>query len=358
LGGYNFNKYKSEPTKVKEQTINLKSKHDISDILNKAKIISEAQCYSRDKVNCTPDDINATTLPDIVLDDFSNTSITTKIYFEDELLKLNMHGHIAVNRASRHDAVTIKLEYAPENHKKHIILIGKTLTYDSGGLSIKPTSSMVNMKSDKAGGMAVLGIMKAISELNSEYKITAYLGVAENMLDGAAYKPGDVLTMKNGKTVNVQNTDAEGRITLFDQICLAEEENPDFDEMYTLATLTGSAVSQFDGATAAVGFNDKLKMNIIKNGNDAGEIIMNAEFHDNMLDGVKDTMADLTNTGTPNMGCQKAGLFLTYALKDTSKNKFLHLDIAGSAFIDKPFGSNIPGATGSMVRTFINYLAK
>ena len=163
--------------------------------------------------------------------------------------------------------------------------------------------------------------------------------------------------MKNNKTVKINNTDAEGRIVLFDNLCLAQEENKNFDTLTSIATLTGSAVLQFGKeAGALVGFNDKLKRKVQKSGGKQGEIFMDAAFHKYMLDGVNDEVADLSNTGTPNMGCQKAGLFLTNSIKKKNKKKYIHLDIAGPAFIDKPFGSNSKGATGFGVRSLINFI--
>jgi leucyl aminopeptidase len=288
--------------------------------------------------------------------DFDDT-VDIKIYRGKDLKTLNMNGHLAVNRASRHEALTIKLTFTPKNYKKHYVFVGKGLTYDSGGLSIKPGNHMTTMKADKAGAMTVWGLMKYIKENPSEIKnkVTVYMGVAENMIDGSAYKPDDILTMKNGKTVHVKNTDAEGRLVLFDNLCLAEEENKDITAIYSLATLTGAAVYQFgDEAAGMVGFNDKMKKEIKKIGNKTGEIFMDAEFHKYMLDGVNDTTADLSNTGTPNQGCQKAGLFLTNALTKKTKKKYLHLDIAGPAFVKKGFGSNPENATGFGVRTLIS----
>jgi leucyl aminopeptidase len=163
--------------------------------------------------------------------------------------------------------------------------------------------------------------------------------------------------MMNGKTVHIKNTDAEGRVVLFDNLCLAEKENPHLDEIYTFATLTGAAVSQFGNEAAGmVGFNDKMKRKIKKVGETEGEIFCDAEFHKFMMNGVEDKLADLSNTGTPNQGCQKAGLFLTYALSEKMKKKYLHLDIAGPAFAKAEFGTNQLGGTGFGVRTFIEYL--
>jgi leucyl aminopeptidase len=360
LGVYSFDKYKSKQTKSKLKKIILKSNSDISKVINRAKIKTQSQFLTRDWVNTSPEDAHSGTIEKSVIQEFKGIpNVKVTVYGEKDLKKFKMNGHLAVNRASRHEAKTIKIEYTPvkTNNTKHVVLIGKGLTFDSGGLSIKPGNHMVDMKSDKAGAMSVFAIMKGISKLKQGIKVTAYLGIAENMIDGSSYKPDDIITMMNGKTVHIKNTDAEGRIVLADNLCLAEKENKHIDEIYTFATLTGAAVYQFNGeACGMVGFNDKMKSKIQKKGEEEGEIFMNAEFHKYMLKGVDDSLADLSNTGTPNMGCQKAGLFLTNFLTKKTRKKYLHLDIAGPAFIDKPFGTNVEGGTGFSVRTFIEYL--
>lgn len=148
-----------------------------------------------------------------------------------------------------------------------------------------------------------------------------------------------------------------GDMVLFDSLCLAQEDNKKLDKIYSIATLTGAAVNAFGNEAAAmVGFNDGLKTEVKTAGEEAGEIFINAEFHKYMMKGVDDSLADLSNTGTPRMGCQKAGLFLTNAITKKNKNKFLHLDIAGPAFAEKEWGTNKAGGTGFGVRTLIKLL--
>lgn len=356
LGDYKFDYYKSSPKKRKNIKIYVETTNDdeIKTAINHVK----SQIICRDLVNKTPEDMYSTSILEYVKELFSDTDIKVSYYNEAELLGFGMNGHLAVNRASPHPAMTIKLSYVPSQGKnKHIVLVGKGLTYDSGGLSIKTNGHMCTMKCDKAGAMTVIGIMAGISETGIEHRVTAYLGMAENMIDYNAYKPDDVLTMKNGKTVHVKNTDAEGRIVLFDNLCLAEEENPDATEIYTFATLTGAAVAAFDyQAAAMVGYNKAMKKNIKKIGKKEDEIFCEAEIHKFLLSAVDDNIADLSNMGSPNAGCQKAGLFLTKALSKKMKSRYLHLDIAGPAFANRTWGTNILGGTGFGVRTFLRYL--
>jgi leucyl aminopeptidase len=357
LGNYSFQKYKSEPKENSLKEVILYCDDNITEVIERATDKVTAQFLTRDMVNGTPEDMNSTSILSIVEETFNKTDVDVKFYGPASLEEFGMHGHLAVNRASRHPAMTIKLEYTPKKASRHVVLVGKGLTYDSGGLSIKPGNFMVNMKSDKGGAMTVFGIMKGIADVGCPVKVTAYLAIAENMIDGSAYKPDDVIRMMNGKTVHIKNTDAEGRVVLFDNLCLAEQENPHLDEIYTFATLTGAAVSQFgEEGCGMVGFNDKMKRKIKKVGEAEGEIFCDAEFHKFMMNGVDDTLADLSNTGTPNQGCQKAGLFLTNALSEKMKKKYLHLDIAAPAFSKTGFGTNQAGGTGFGVRTFIEYL--
>ena len=354
LSDYSFDKYKSEVKEVKEVKLQVIVKKDI-DVKSKLKEISarvKAQNLTKDWVNTTPEDAHSGSIGKFIHKRFENTQIKVTEYNEKDLKKLGMRGHLAVNRASRHEAKTYKLEYNPFDKgvkKEHHIFVGKGLTYDSGGLDIKTGGHMRDMKSDKAGAMTLLGLMDYIARIGIDCKVTCYLALAENMIDGTAYKADDVLTMKNGKTVHIKNTDAEGRIVLFDNLSLAEEEYPKATTYHSLATLTGAAVYQFDGACGLVGFNEKLKRKVQKNGRKTGEIYMNAEFHTDMMNGVDDKLADLSNTGTPNMGCQKAGLFLTNAMTKKGKKRYVHHDIAGPAFKDG-------FATGFGVRTLISFL--
>lgn len=270
---------------------------------------------------------------------------------------MKMLGHLAVNRASRHPARTIKLVYTPSNasdNAKHHIFVGKGLTYDSGGLDIKTGGHMKNMKTDKAGAMTLIGLFEYLKKQGSKNRVTAYLAIAENMIDGTAYKADDVLVMKNGKTVEVLNTDGEGRIVMADNLCLAQEENRDITNLYTIATLTGAKIYQFGKNTGAlVGYSTKKKRGIIEAGKKSGEIFMNAEFNKYMMNSIDGDISDYKNLADSSvgMGCQTAGLFLTKFITKRNIKKFVHIDIAGAEISDK-------NATGFGVRTLIQLIKK
>lgn len=360
LGTQHNEMHKSKPKKSKLKIVRFIPEKSINKVLLEASLkdsknIIASQMVTKNLVDSTAEDSNSETIEEEVTKMFRNTEVAVEVLGEEDLHNLDMRGHLAVNRASLSQAKTIKLTYfSGSDDAKNLVFVGKGLTYDTGGLSIKPTNSMIDMKADKAGAMTLIGLMKYLSLNEVSNDVTCYIALAENCIGPDAYRPGDVLEMKNGKTVMVRNTDAEGRLVLFDNLCLAQEENKKIDAIYSVATLTGAAVFQFGTeAAGVVSFNNKMKKELIKVGDKSGEIFMDAQFHKYMLDGVKDEVADLSNTGTPGMGCQKAGLFLTNSIKKKNIKKYLHIDIAGPAFT-KGFGSNKPGASGFGVRTLIN----
>jgi leucyl aminopeptidase len=357
LATYDFSKYKRKTNKKRVQ-LKFLFNYDKgnSSVISTAKNKVLGQFRTRDIINTCPEDANPESISLLIKERFSdNKDITVTIYNKDDLEKLNMRGHLAVNRGSKFNPKLVKIEYTPKKFKKHIVAIGKGLTYDSGGLDIKPT--MKSMKADKSGAITLYGVMDIISKEQSNNKVTFYLPFAENMISENSYRSDDIIIMKNNVSVHVHNTDAEGRIVLHDSITLAQDENPNCDVIVSIATLTGSAVVQFGNeAAGVVTHNKKLLKKIKKIGIVEDEIFCNAELHKFMLDGIKDDIADISNTGTKHQGCQKAGLFLMTAINKKNIKKYIHLDIAGPAFIDNEFGTNVKGATGFGVRTLFEFV--
>ena len=359
LGGYEFNKYKSEPEKRKLKNIYLVSK-DIKKLqraFEEAIIIADATCFTRDIVNTTPEDLNPPSFADLAKKLAKENALKCEILGEKELRKEKMEAMLAVGRASHHDSKLIHLTYKPKNAKKVISLIGKGLTYDSGGLSLKPATSMVTMKMDKAGGCAVLGMIKAASELKVDVEIHAFVGAVENMLGGDAYKPDDVLVTRSGTTVEVRNTDAEGRLVLCDVLDYAQTEvNADY--IFDFATLTGAcmvALGQY--TTGVMGHSYKLKHNFSKAANNSGELVGSLPFNKHLKTLLKSSIADISNVASkPYGGAITAGLFLDKFIKDKNKEKWLHFDIAGSAYTETPWDCNVYGGTGAGVRLMSSFL--
>ncbi len=361
LGGYEFNEYKSEPKKSEFKEVILASNDidfgNLESIFNEALIVADATNFTRDIVNRAPQEINPQTLSHAAQKLANENSLECKILQEDDLAKENMGAMLAVGRASVHGSTLIHLAYKPTNPKKTITLVGKGLTYDSGGLSLKAATSMVTMKMDKAGACAVLGIIKAVSELKLDIEVHAFIGAVENMVGGNAYKPDDVLVSRSKTTIEVRNTDAEGRLVLADVLDYAQDKVK-ADYIFDFATLTGAcmiALGQY--TTGLMGHSHKLKHDIGRAGSDAGEMISSLPFNRYLKKLLKSEIADISNTASkPYGGAITAGLFLDRFIKDENKNKWMHFDIAGTAYTETPWDCNVYGATGAGVRLMCEFL--
>ena len=359
LGGYEFNDYKSDNKKNKLKTIYLTCKNinDFTQIFSEAMILAEATSFTRDIVNTIPHDLNPPSFAKLAKKLAKENNLNCKILGEKKLKKEKMNAMLSVGRASIHDSKLIHLTYKSSNPKKVITLVGKGLTYDSGGLSLKPATSMVTMKMDKAGGCAVLGIMKAISELKLDIEVHAFVGAVENMIGGDAYKPDDVLVSRSGKTIEIRNTDAEGRLVLADVLTYAQDK-VDADYIFDFATLTGAcmvALGQY--TTGVMGHSGKLKHQIRKSAINSGELSASLPFNKHLKKLLKSEIADISNTASkPYGGAITAGLFLDNFIEDKNKDKWLHFDIAGSAYTESAWDCNVYGGTGAGVRFMTNFL--
>lgn len=360
LGGYEYNEYKSNPKKSQLKNIYLACGNisKIKSSFEEAIIIAEATCFTRDIVNTIPEDLNPPTLADLAKKLAKDNSLKCEILGEKDLQKEKMESMLAVGRASRHDSKLIHLTYKPKKKAKKVIsLIGKGLTYDSGGLSLKPGASMVTMKMDKAGGCAVLGMMKAVSELKLDVEVHGFVGAVENMIGGDAYKPDDVLVTRSGITVEVRNTDAEGRLVLCDVLDYAQDKVK-ADYMFDFATLTGAcmvALGQY--TTGVMGHSAKLKHDVLRSATESGELAGTLPFNKHLKKLLKSGIADISNISSkPYGGAITAGLFLDRFIKEENKDKWLHFDIAGSAYTDSAWDCNVYGGTGAGVRMISNFL--
>ena len=369
LANYKFDRYKSEKKDIKIEKIIISTEDynskkiaiDEAQIgLNHAHIISEATNFVRDIVNETPE---IYTPQKMVQDakDFclGSANIECVVHDEHYLKSQNMNAFLAVNRASVHPPRLIHLKYTPKNSIKRIVFVGKGLTYDSGGLSLKPADYMVTMKSDKSGAAAAMGIIKAAAKMELPFEIHAVLGVTENMIGGNAYKPDDVLITRSGVTVEVKNTDAEGRLVLADCLDWAQSElKPEL--LIDMATLTGACVVGLGEYTSGVmGNNYELQSEFKDFASKSGEYLTILEFNDHLRELIKSDIADISNISSSRYGgAITAGIFLDKFIKDEYKDKWLHLDIAGPAYVGKAWGCNPTGASGAGVRACLYYLQK
>jgi len=362
LGNYVFDKYKSKKEKKKQKKVYIEV-----DFINKklqgeferSVALSNSINLARDFVNTAPDDF----YPSIMAHEAKAIAFENKLEFkvlnESYLEKSGMHSMLAVGRASRHDSRLIHLTYKPKKKtSKKVVLVGKGLTYDSGGLSLKPSDFMVSMKSDKSGGCCVLGVMNTVAKLGLDIEVHGIVGAVENMIGGDAYKPDDVLTARNGTTIEVKNTDAEGRLVLADCLCYAQDEIKDIDYILDFATLTGACVVGVGEYTSGImGNNKKLNDKIVNCAEESGELATRLDFNRYLKKTLKSEVADICNiSNTRYGGAITAGMFLEKFIDDKYKQKWAHIDIAGPAFVDRPWGYNPAGGSGAGIRMAVKFL--
>ena len=344
IADYKFDKYKSE----KKDGVNTVYVEANEQIVRKAEKIADAMAFTRNLANEPAQFATPTELASIACD----LGLDTKIYDKDECEKMGMGAFLAVGKGSSQEPKFIHMKYSCENPKKKIALVGKGITFDSGGLDIKPASSMLTMKDDMSGAACVLGVMSIIKELAPQVEVHGIIAACENMPGCSAYKPGDILTAKNGKTIEVDNTDAEGRLTLADALCYACELG--VDEVIDIATLTGACMVALGSEAAGImGNNSEMVKTLISTAEKNGERYWELPLWEEYAESLKSDIADMKNTGSRWGGAQTAGVFLQNFIKDV---KWTHIDIAGVAFLEKNHKELCKGASGAGVRTLINYI--
>lgn len=345
IADYSFDKYKSEAVKNKVNEVYVQANPDV---VKKAEKVAAAMAFARNLANEPAEFATPSELASIAKD----FGLETKIYDREECEKMGMGAFLAVGRGSAEEPKFIHMKYTVPNPKKRIAIIGKGICFDSGGLDIKPASSMLTMKDDMSGAACVLGIMSIIKEFAPQVEVHGIIASCENMPGGKAYKPGDILTAKNGKTIEVDNTDAEGRLTLADALCYACELG--VDEVIDLATLTGACMVALGSQAAGIMGNDEeLIKKLIDTAERSGEKFWQLPLWEEYFEGLKSDVADMKNSGARWGGASSAGMFLKQFVKDV---KWAHIDIAGTAFLEKPQKELIKGAAGAGVRTLLNYI--
>ena len=345
IADYSFDKYKSEKKDNKIQEVYVQANVDLVD---KATKIAAAMNFARNLANEPAQFATPSELAAIACD----LGLETKVYDKEECEKMGMGAFLAVARGSAEEPKFIHMKYQVDNPKKKIAIIGKGITFDSGGLDIKPPSSMLTMKDDMSAAACVLGVMSIIREFHPQVEVHGIIAACENMPGCSAYKPGDILSAKNGKTIEVDNTDAEGRLTLADALCYACELG--VDEVIDLATLTGACmVALGTYASGIMGNDEEFIKRLIDTAEKSGEKFWQLPLWDEYFESLKSDIADMKNTGSRWGGASTAGVFLQKFVKDV---KWAHIDIAGTAFLEKPQKEFIKGATGAGVRTLLNYI--
>ena len=359
LAGYCFDKYKSDKNgKPSVQSLaldspGLKKSAALQTALDTTQKTAPGVYLARDLVN-EPASVST---PSYLAE--QATKIARRDGLKAEVLNLSkikaakMAGLLAVAKGSIEEPRFIKLTYTPKGKaRKKIALVGKGLTFDSGGLSLKPPKSMETMKLDMSGGATVLGAMQVIAQLKPQVQVTAYVPSTENMPSGTAQKPGDIIRYRNGKTVEVLNTDAEGRLILADALISAVEEKPDV--IIDLATLTGACMVALGSRVAGLfSNNQQLSDDLVRCGDESGETLWPMPLVKEYKDEIKSSVADIKNIGGGYGGAIAAALFLEEFVKDIP---WAHLDIAGPAFSERDLPYIPKGGTGFGVRTLVRYV--
>lgn len=355
LASYRFNKYFSDEKKQKQpieavyidsQTIDNKKREELNTIIDNVK-------FARDQVNEPGSTLTAKVFAERIKEKAQTVGISVEILNKKKIESLKMGGVLSVNQGSKEEPVFMILNWNPQNsiNKKPIVLVGKGITFDTGGSNLKTERYMEDMKEDMAGGATVAASIFTVAKNQLPIHVIALIPATDNRIGNNSFLPGDIITMHNGKTVEVLNTDAEGRLILADAVSYAEHFDPQL--IITMATLTGSA-QRATGKYAMVGMgNAEKELQQLKNsGNETFERVVEFPFWDDYNQSLKSDFADLSNLGAPEGGAIIAGKFLEHF----TKNPFIHLDIAGVAFSKKSEGCTPAGGTGIGVKLLYHFL--
>jgi leucyl aminopeptidase len=356
LALYRFQRFKSDPKPYQlASVVVVTDKAGASDGAAQADVVIEVVSLCRDLVNTPAGDLSPSAFADIAVGVAAETGLAIEVYDGDKIVAERLGGLLGVAAGSTEPPRFVRLSYEPEGvvDAPTVALVGKGITFDSGGLSIKPAGSMMTMKDDMSGAAAVLSTMAACARLGVKIRVVGYMPLTENMPGGSATRPGDVLKIRNGKTIEVLNTDAEGRLVLADALSLAVEDAP--DAIIDLATLTGACVAALGKDIAGVlGNEDSLIAAVEEAGAIAGEALWPLPIPAGYHDHIDSDVADMKNIGaTGQAGALSAALLLQEFVGEVP---WVHLDIAGPAFSDKNRGYVRKGGTGFGVRTLLALL--
>ena len=362
LGAYRFDRFEESkpdaPSGVKALTLVFEG-GPIAPIrkgASKGHILAEAQNLARDLSNDPPNELPPVKLASIAKATARKVGQKCRVFDVNQMEKLEMGAILAVGQGSANPPRMIVMEHVPKRKTKKtptLCIVGKGITFDTGGISIKPSGNMHEMKHDMSGAATVVGAMQAVGKLDLPIHVVGIIAAAENMPGGRAYRPGDVIRSMSGKTIEIMNTDAEGRVVLADALHYARSEF-DPDAMVDLATLTGACVVALGPwATGVFSRDDALVAELVKSGEATGETMWRMPLFDEHERAMKSTVGDLKNSGARDAGASTAAGFLAAF---AGKGSWAHLDIAGTGWGNASDGYNVPGATGVGVRTLLEWL--
>jgi leucyl aminopeptidase len=359
LGLYRFQRFKHPEAEEKKELESITLLVEKAKQLGEARagarrgeIISEAACFTRDLVNLPACEATPAMLAQTARDMARRLGLKVRVWRGDDLQKLGMGGIITVGRGSSNPPQFVALEYGKKGRGDTIALVGKGVTFDSGGISIKPSKEMDRMKGDMAGAAAVLGAIRALARLKVPHHVVGLLPLAENMPSGTASRPGDIITCLGGKTVEIITTDAEGRLIVADALAYALRYKP--KAIIDLATLTGACVVALGhSATGMLGNNEELKKRVKEAGVASWERVWELPLWDEYDELMKSDIADMKNAGPGVAGAIVGACFLK---KFVEGNPWVHLDIAGTAWSEKSGPYWREGGTGLGVRLLVELL--
>lgn len=365
LGAYRFTKYLTGDRRPKKElesvalglrgVKSVKATADQKHAIAQGEAVASAVNLARDLVNEPPNELTPAALAEAAQEVGKAHGLKVTVWDRTKIRAEGMKLLEAVGRGSRNEPRFVHMTYKPEKARKgrpRVVLVGKGLTFDSGGLCIKPAPGMGDMKSDMGGAALAVGAMAAIGALKPDVEVHALIAAAENMPDGDAYRPGDVFGSLDGKTVEIINTDAEGRLVLADALAYARKLEPDL--IVDHATLTGACLVALGTSTAGFYCNDEeISKKYLDSAKSAGEAMWRMPLIEELREGLKSDVADLKHTGDRYGGSIIGALFLREFIGD---RKWIHLDIAGPAFLDRVTALGPKGGTGYGILTFLQYL--
>ena len=357
FGVYSFRKYitkEAEHGEIKQLMIT-GSEANLSSLQmgsNKGRVLAEATNLARDMVNEPANYMTPRHMAERAMKLAETYGLELGVLEREQMQELGMGALLGVSQGSLEPPRLITLRYrGDDSDKTDVALIGKGITFDSGGISIKPSEGMAEMKGDMAGGAAVIAAMPAIAQLGPKINVMAIIPATENLPGGNALKPGDILTAMNGKTIEIISTDGEGRLILADALGYAKKQGAKL--VVDVATLTGAMrVALGDVYSGVFGNDQELINKVIAAGAEAGELIWQMPMHEWYREQIKSNVADIKNVGTRYGGANIAAQFLTEFVDDTP---WVHLDIAGTGMSDTERTYLTKGATGVSVRTLVNF---
>lgn len=364
LGAYAFTEYREKSRAAVKDPVGsvevLGAASDAGALVARATAVAEAAALVKDLVNTPPLDLYPETFAERAQAASSDLPVTVTVWDEEQLAVEGFGGILGVGQGSTRPPRLVKVSYSPDGAARHLALVGKGITFDSGGLSLKPATGMVGMKYDMTGAATVLGVVLAAARLALPVRVTAWLCLAENMPSGSAIRPNDVLRIRGGRTVEVLNTDAEGRLVLADGLVAASEEQP--DAIVDVATLTGAAMVALGTRYAAVMGSDDLVDQVLTAGTETGELLWPMPLPGELRATINSDVADIANANPGNTagGALLAGVFLqefvgrTGDADDAPRIPWAHLDIAGPAKSPAaPYGFTGKGPSAVSVRALI-----